>query len=108
MSGLGSTVDDRFRPEIKAIRSTTEEGLGLQQFRGARVSKRTGDVSRSLSPIILEVAGGAAADQELQRRIDVLDARGLVVARRPHERGEAMRVAAVDVDARVEQQGDDR
>src|SRR6516162_6518611 len=103
MSGLGSTVDDRFRPETKAIRSTNEEGLRLQQLRGARVSKRAGDVSRSLSPIILEVAGGAAADQELQRRIDVLDARGLVVARRPHKGCETVRVAAVDVDAGAKQ-----
>ena len=47
-------------------------------------------------------------DERLDRRVDVVDAGGRVVARRPHQRREAVRVAAVDVDAGLKQQRDNR
>ena len=67
-----------------------------------------GDVGGGLAAVVLEVERGAVLDERLHRGVDVVDAGGRVIARRPHQRGEAVGVAAVDVDARGDQELDDR
>jgi hypothetical protein len=67
-----------------------------------------GDVGGGLAAIVLEIERGAARNQRLDRRLDVVNARGRIVARGPHQCGEAVGVAAVDVDPGLDEQRDDR
>ena len=67
-----------------------------------------GDVAGGLAAVVLKVERGAMVDKRLDRRFDVIAPRRRVMARRPHQRREAVIVAVVDANPRLKQQRDDR
>jgi len=66
-----------------------------------------GNVGGGLAAVV-EADRGAMVDKRLDRRFDVITPRRRVVARRPHQRREAVIVAAVDANPRLKQQRYDR
>src|ERR1700722_2933102 len=85
-----------------------ETELSLQKLCGPVVSEVAGDIGGGLAAVVLEVERGAMLDERLDRGVDVVNASGRVIARRPHQRREAVGITAVDVDAGLQKQRDDR
>ena len=82
-----------------ATRISARGSLPLQKLRRPLTPEVAGDVGGGLAAVVLEVERRAVFDERLDRGVDVVNAGGRIMARRPHQRCEAVGVTAVDVDA---------
>src|SRR6202020_1835315 len=88
--------------------AVSQRPLPFQKLRRSLMPEAAGDVGGGLTAVVLEVERGAMLDERLDRGVDVVNASGRVIARRPHQRREAVGITAVDVDAGSKQQRDNR
>src|ERR1700735_2905272 len=82
--------------------------LSLQKLHRPLVTEIAGDVGCGLAAVVLEVERGAMLDERLDRGIDVVNASGRIIARRPHQRREVVGIAAVHVDSGLKKKRDNR
>ena len=78
-----------------------------QEIDGDGMVELGGDHQRGTAAIVLIVDMGAAVEQQSDHLVHVVDAGFVRISRRPHQHGQVVAIAGIDVDAMIEQQAHD-